>query len=363
MTAGYQPATAPGTEPGGGLAEHEARSAARRLVFALTEAWDAGDEQGFADCFSAGATVTGLGDGPGAGTPSLRFRQHLAATSWSLHWLGNEQVSAWDGHAGGAWLWWSFEELSSGRPAYAGGDLGAVFEQTGRGYLISDLEITERYRVPVDVGWLNDELPGPDAWEPRPGTAARPAPPRIRPAAPPGQDGCVAEPAAGLTGEAGLADGAGVADPVPQRLQVLAGECALRQLMAAFVRGLEEQLPAAELAALWSETGRYTSPAGCAEGQSQLTVQLAGEVAAERPVMRILGNGAVEATAGHATGRWRDLWVAVGGGQPRWQAHQYRAEAVRAGDGGWLLESVHRERILDVAYGSGWAERPGGERF
>jgi SnoaL-like domain len=333
-----RPAQAAGAEHTGSLAGHEARSAARRLVFQLTEAWDAGDEQAFGRCFTPQATVSGLGHRPGA--PADAFRAHLAATAWSLHWLGNEQASAWPGHAGGSWLWWSFEQLSDGRAAYAGGDLGLVFERAGRGYLISDLEITERYRVPVTVGWLNDERPGPAVWATAPLTAGRARSPLPVP----------------------LPAGPGPDARQRDRLEALTAERALRQLMAGFVRGLEERAPAAELARLWSADGRYVTAAGTAAGQAQLTAQLAAELAGEQPVMRLLGNGGATAVISPAAGadqasagRWRELRVATAGGQARWQAHLYDAEAVRE-RGAWRLRSVRCERILDVPYGAGWAQ-------
>jgi hypothetical protein len=327
-------AQAPGAEHAGSLAEHEARSATRRLVFQLTEAWDAGDEQAFGRCFTPQATVSGLGGGAGApGAPAGSFRAHLAATAWSLRWLGNEQVSAWPGHAGGSWLWWSFEQLSDGRAAYAGGDLGLVFEQSGRGYLISDLEITERYRVPVTVGWLGDERPGPAVWAAAPLTAGRARSPLPAP----------------------LPAGPGPDAPEADRLKALTAERALRQLMGGLVRGLEERAPAAELARLWSADGRYVTAAGTAAGRAQLTARLAAELAGEQPVMRVLGNGGATAGQASAAGRWRELRVALAGGQARWQAHRYDAEATRE-RGEWRLRSVRCERVLDVPYGAGWAE-------
>jgi ketosteroid isomerase-like protein len=334
-----------GTQLVDDLAAHEARSAARRLVAGLFDAWDAGDVEALVAHFTLDAMWTDPAGERSLGTAELAAH-YLRWREWepfSVHWLGNEQVLAEPADPGrmtGSWLWSAASNVDRGATAaWSGGDLKVSFRSTDAGWRIESLLMVDRYRTPYHVGWLDQLLvqPGPaTATADTPagravGTAVAHLPPAVPPGPPGGTDSA--------------------------RRERLAAETRVRWTIGEYADAVELLgEDASTLAAYWTEDAACSlfdvaDASGC---PAVLAAHLADAARASAWIRALMSLSIDVAPDGdRASAQWRDIWTAEVGGEARWLAHAYRAELV-AGAEGWQLSSLQRRPLLDCSYEEGW---------
>lgn len=329
-----------GTQTHDNVDAHEARSASRRLVVALLDAWDAGDAAAFLACFADDArwdTGPVAGVAVGADALARAFAAVRAEEPWTLHWASNEQVRVVDDGIEGTWLWLAASLVAAGRvSAWSGGDLALRAVATPAGLRIASLALVDRYRTPVTRGWLDVPALAPGAPGIEPDASTEPARPL----------GLIASPAPGP-----------VAGNEAVRLLALADETSIQRLAAEHLHDVERGAATEALTARWCPDGAYVvideDGSRTATGRPEVAALLAEKGVEERAWIRILTTPSVGVVGDRATCSWRDLWTAEVDGVARWQAHQILVDAVRTPDG-WRFARVERRRLLDVAHGSRW---------
>jgi hypothetical protein len=337
-------ATAVGTEVPGTPALHVQRSAVRRLIASLFDAWDDGDGAGFAAHFAPQGRWRDLA---GVTTPhtglSTRFVQWRAWEPWSLHWLSNEQIVSDDHHVEGRWLWSSASTVSHGtQPAWSGGDLVLEAVRQKGGWLIKDLVMTHRYCTPYAEGWLTTPMMQLDV----PGAA-----PVVEAGEPPGT------PEACSSGPATATDGRGI------DLDGLGAERDLRSLMWSFIDDQEEGRDPEAIARHFSVDGSLerVGPGllrSADVGRDAIAGSFQEERRRESAVTRILCSESIAVEGPRASCRWRDLWTATRKGEARWVSHRYAIDAV-VEDGTWRISRMVRDRVLDCSHNDGWYQGGG----
>ena len=339
-----------GTQLVDDLAAHEARSAARRLVTGLFDAWDAGDAAAVVAHFTPDAMWTDPGGERSLGTAELaaHYRRWREWEPFSVHWLGNEQVLAEPldaSRATGSWLWSAASNVERGATsAWSGGDLKVSFRSTEAGWRIESLLMVDRYRTPYHVGWLDELLvqPGPI---PTPvdtsgsgvvGTAVLHLPPAVRVEPPGGTEAA--------------------------RRDRLVAESGVRWAIGEYadaVELLDEDV--STLVPFWTEDATC-SLCGVPDASGRVAVLDAHHADAARASawVRALMSLSIEVApqGDRAHARWRDIWTAEVAGEARWLAHAYQAELVTGGDG-WRFTRLRRRPLLDCSYEEGWS--PGTE--
>ncbi len=332
-----------GTQLVDDLPAHEARAAARRLITGLFDAGDAGDAAGGAAHFTSDGVWTDPSGERSVGAEDLvaHFAQWRAWEPFSVHWVANEQVLV-DGAdvATGTWLWSAASNVDGGATAaWSGGDLSVRFDATEAGWRIGSLVMSDRYRTPYRVGWLDELLVQP-ALGSRPSAVA---------------DEVVGMAVLGLPTVAlarhRLGDEAA-------RVAVLRAESELRWLLGEYADAVELGVDRATLAGSFTADARYASDVVVDEVCGLDAVLDAHAVEAERASawIRALMSVQIDVApdAGSAECRWRDIWTAEVGGEARWLAHAYAATAVATPDG-WRLGELRRVALLDCSYEEGWS--------
>jgi ketosteroid isomerase-like protein len=346
-----------GTQLVDDLAAHEARSATRRVMTSLFDAWDAGDVVGFVSHFDTDAMWADPSGARSLGRDDLaaQFAQWRRWEPFSVHWLANEQVLVEDGrHATGTWLWSAASDVDGGElAAWSGGDLAVRFAATPDGWRIASLVMSDRYRAPYLTGWLHQLLVAPrlgdrEPWTPDPAGCGTPVEGLPAAAPPAATDTAVGE---------------------DVRRARLFAESEVRWAVGEYADAVELGRDRDELAAFFTEDAEFTSElTPAAVGRDRVldahlaeAAQVSAWIRAQMSVHIAVG---ADATA--ATCRWRDLWTAEVDGRPRWLAHTVEAELVAGGAGaGWQLRRLVRRPLLDCSYEEGWspavAERPAEE--
>ncbi|MCU1453684.1 MAG: SnoaL-like domain [Acidimicrobiales bacterium] len=343
---GSRAGTVIGAERAESLEVHEARSAVRRLAAGVFDAWDGGDGAALAAAGTANARWSGPADAPAEalvdGYACVRRDE-----PWSRHWIGNETVRIDGDTARGTWLWHAASLIHGGATsAWSGGDLTLDAMATPAGWRITELALSDRYRTPVDVGWLEQLHASP---APFPST------------------GAVSAEVPVSSAELGLAPPppppAATSGTDEERLDALGAEVEIRSLMGEHIDGTEHAAPAAELVERWTPDGSYrvedAAARDAAIGRHEIAALLDDQAAAEPSWIRTLTNEWILVAGARATARWRDLATVEVDGTARWRAHQYLVELVRE-DGRWRFDRVVRRRLLDAAYGTPWNGAAGG---
>jgi hypothetical protein len=331
------PSSTAGLEVPNDLAEHGARSASRRLVAGLFDAWDDGDEVLFAAHFADGGSWKDPSGSEVSG-PELvtRLAQWRAWEPWSIHWLSNESVTVCGDDLEGSWLWSAASTVDGGSVAmWSGGDLRLSASFASRRWQITRLEMSDRYRSPYSRGWLEApltpvELPAPSLRTPN------------------------AERSPSIPSYSQLPADSGVA----AEAAVLRAETDLRNHLWSFTAHQENGSAGELIAAHWVEEGSLTLRQGTSstivDGRPRISLAFANEHLDLSVVMQMLFSIAIEVEWQRATCRWRDLWVATRGETAMWISHRYEANAVRHGEQ-WRFQNMVRDRVLECRYSEGWS--------
>ena len=310
-----------------GLIAHEARSELRRLIAVVVSAWDRDDKVDFASCLTEAATVTGFGSGSG------------------MHWLGNEQIvldPADPSTAQGSWLWWGAETTVDGRSVHLGGDLRVDAVATRSGWRFTSVELSLRYRCPVDLSWLL--APPTDFGEASLGVW-------------PSGRGTVA-PFGPLT--AGVMPTSG---PAPLRQARLVAERDVRALMAEFVNSFEVGRDADDIAELWLPDGLWDVDGNEYLGRARVSAACVRQLTELRVILRLIGGEHLTVTVdtqgvGSASGHWREQRIAVIDEAAYWLGLHHHGQAVRH-DGRWYWQRLRTRTVLRTPYGGAWALEAG----
>lgn len=356
MTASIE-ATGVGTQLADPLVAHEGRSAARRLITGLFDAWDAGDTAAFLAHFTPDAEWSDPSGERSTGRVELgeHFARWRTWEPFSVHWVSNEQVlDDVDGlHA--TWLWSAASNIDHGTTAaWSGGDLDVRVVRTDEGWRVGSLVITDRYRTPYRAGWLDHLLVQP-ALDPHAGGATD-----GRSAADQSTTDVVGVPLAGIDV---LAPPAADAGTEADRLDALDAESEVRWILGEYADAVEQgDLDADTLAAFWRADGTYSSEVvtSPATGLAELVRAHESEAARASAWIRALMSLSILVDGAHAQCRWRDIWTAEVDGQARWLAHAYTAAVVRTADG-WRIAALQRHPLLDCSYQEGWTRDVAGE--
>jgi hypothetical protein len=322
----------PGIQVPHDIEGHVARSAVRRLVAALFDAWDDGDASRVAAWFAPAARWADPSGFVATGRPttmSAAFAAWRDWEPWSVHWLSNEQITVSEsGRCHGSWLWSAASIIDHGqRAAWSGGDLSVEAIRCQQGWRMESFSMTDRYRSGYEEGWLVE--------------------PRVRvPRLEPPREG----------GQPRATDTPLFDSPTPEVLENLASEVELRSLMGALIADLEEERPPSALSAYWTSDGElaFLQEANeTAQGTDEIAALIGRDQSQNSAFMRMLFSESIEATGASATCQWRDLWTGVRDGIAVWLGHRYVIDAVR-GPTGWRFQRVERRRQLDCTYAEGW---------
>lgn len=351
-------ATGAGTHVADPLSTHEARTAARRLIAGLFDAWDTGDTEAVVAHFAPDAVWSDPAGGRSIGHEALagHFARWRGWEPFSVHWVSNEEVLATDDGLRGTWLWSAASNIDHGATAaWSGGDLAVLLGLTEEGWRIAELVVTDRYRTPYRAGWLDHLLVQPSV---EPDGGARGAEGPV-----PGS-GRLGVPLAGI--DLAPLPGA-VTGTTADRTAALEAETEVRWLIGEYSDAIEQGAPGAgelmtgELMRWWAEDGTYSSDVVTvpAVGEGALVAAHAAEADRASAWIRALMSLSIQVDGDGAACRWRDIWTAEVDGQARWLAHAYEARAVRAAHG-WRLSALRRRALLDCSYQEGWTrEVPG----
>ena len=331
------------------LVTHESRSAIRRLVNGLIDAWDSRDVARCSKYFVTSKPEWVADEAKAAiGHPAIlaAFERNASSEPWQLHFLTNESITVDSNDAHGTWLAFTVSTIRGDlRAAYGGFDLAIDAKLTPEGWRVSTLRTSRRFLSPYQAGWLTerdldlDVIDGGGCQN-----AVFPSRPRLTPTFPL---------------PAGRDDLAALAVS-------LRSETAVRRHVAEFFLGLDRGDDVDVLTRAWTPDGRYevvttrdSDAALIATGQGAVARALEADRAQTSAWIRCLTNECAYVDGDRAWCRWRDLWTAVRPvNEAWWIAHVYQAELCRV-DGQWLFAVVRREPLLSCSYHDGWSKEGG----
>jgi len=299
------------------------------------DAWDRGDGDDYAGCFTDDAVVESDGGvARGLAAISDAFAVGCLQEPWRLHFVSNERVVAEPTSARGTWIAFSIATTNGPeRATYASLDVSIDATRGRDGWRIAAMATSVRFRCPYHAGWLHErnlELP-PVATPPsvRSATQSRPVP-RAR-----------------------------TDVDLVERARTIAEESEVRRHVARFAFGLDRRNSGEILAEAWRPDGRYDVIDAAGEkwlsaiGQPAIAAAFDAERSDTRTWIRCVTNESVTVDRDAASCQWRELATAVRlEHEPWWIANAYYAELARHA-GGWRFVAVRREPLLACRYADG----------